>query len=87
MAYGHEDKCPHPGYPCNCKMSDTDANIEIKNQAMEWLNFEPRSKADIAQKICDSINITYDLVKKKNVSDEMRLELFKELMRPPTTGF
>jgi hypothetical protein len=19
MAYGHEDHCPHPGYPCICK--------------------------------------------------------------------
>lgn len=22
MAYGHENKCPHPGHPCNCKMSE-----------------------------------------------------------------
>jgi len=23
MAYGHEDKCPHPGYPCTCKCAPT----------------------------------------------------------------
>lgn len=22
MSYGHENGCPHPSYPCNCKMSD-----------------------------------------------------------------
>ena len=53
---------------------------------MAWLNSGDRSKEEIVQKICDAINITYDLVKKKNINDEMHLEVFKTLMRPPTAG-
>lgn len=62
-------------------MSETDK--EIKGKAMQWLNEKDRTKEEIAQKICDAVNVTYELVKTKNIKDEMRLELFKTLLKPP----
>ena len=67
-------------------MEKANANQQVIDQAMAWLNEKPRSKVEIAQKICDAINVTYDLMKKKSASDEMRFLLFKELIRPLNTG-
>ena len=36
MAYGHEYHCPHPGYPCNCKMSGNEnPTIFVLKKALE----------------------------------------------------
>lgn len=62
----------------------TEYEQNIYNKAMTWLNEKERSKQEIALKICESINITHDIVSKHYSSNNKLKELvLTELLRPP----
>jgi hypothetical protein len=63
--------------------NEKDTNRVIKEKVIEWLSLDQRTDEEIADKFCDAITMVYDEVKKKNIADEMRLELFKVLCKPP----
>jgi len=42
MSYGHEDHCPHPGYPCSCKYS-TPHTTRLNKDPESWARVNPKA--------------------------------------------
>jgi len=63
-------------------MKQSEANEQSKQQALKWLAEKPRTNEEIAEKMVESINITYDMTV-RHFNLDLRNKMFEALCRPP----